>query len=63
MEFTTGALASVVETADWVAIGTSSPTWSRAVWLSRTISMGEEMIFTSVISVRALRTARKLEDA
>src|SRR5258708_4824921 len=54
MLFTTGAPVVSTDTADCVAMGTMSPTWSRALWLSSTTSCGEEMTLTLVTLCKAL---------
>ncbi len=54
ISLTTGASSAVTPTADRVATGTWSPTWISAVWLSSTISDGDEMMLRSVTLEMAL---------
>src|ERR1700757_1986014 len=60
IELTT-VLVVVSNVAELVVIGTSSPTWRRAGWLSSTTRDGEESTFTVVIVDRALMIARGFE--
>src|SRR5215470_3832567 len=53
-ELTIGAPATCTATADWVTIGTSSPTCRVARLLSSTIKVGEDTILTSVMVLSAL---------
>src|SRR5215813_90445 len=55
-ELTIGAPGTCTATADWVTIGTSSPTCRVARLLSSTIKVGEDTILTSVMVLSALNT-------
>ena len=48
--------------ADWVMIGTTSPTWSRAVWLSSTMRRGVEITLVWVRPESALEDDARLRD-
>ena len=50
------------DTADCVKIGTSSPTCSTAFLFSTTINVGDDTTLTSVIVLKAFRTALMLKE-
>ena len=58
ISLTVGALASIVLVEVRVGIGISSPTLIVAVWLSSTISDGEERMLTLLSAASALIAAR-----